>query len=195
MTEEMVAVDCPSGCRGCDCRCGKSRAVKKSWAVKHDKAFKLLSSQPLTLAERRELKRDREEIETRKSAILKLAGARDWSENRGIGGSKVHLSAKERKSLERFIGCPVDDAQHARRLMKEKGLRFIEKGEFHDTETEALVRWAESGGEARGEVPPEILQRFPGWDMLAEGRKREWSFDHAKELARAESEYRERVGG
>lgn len=88
---------------------------------------------------------------------------RTWSENRGLGGATVHLSEKERKSLETFIGEPVEDAQHARRLMREKGLRFLERGEETERVIAGTIDYAESGGEARGErIDPSC--DFGGWD-------------------------------
>lgn len=98
-----------------------------------------------------------------------------WSENRGIGGSKVHLSQKERKSLERFIGEPVADAQDARAKMRVKGLRFLEPGE--SSYIDDTVEWADSGAEARGEPLPDSL-KFPGWDRML-GRSREPIDAHA----------------
>lgn len=71
---------------------------------------------------------------------------------RGVGGAKVHLSAAERKSIERLTGVKVVDAQDARRAIKSTGMRFLEKGEELD---ETLKRQ-----EAGEKVP------FPGWDKL-----------------------------
>ena len=186
---EMVAVDCPSGCGG-ECDCGKSRPVKKAWAQAHDVGYKLLHTQPLTLAERRTRERDRDELSSRQSALQKLSGKKDISENRGIGGAKVHLSQKERKSIERMIGVPVEDAQDARRKMKERGFRFIDKGELVDQQTRATIDWADADGEKRGLKRPAELEKFVGWDKLM-GKTMDTSFDHAERLKYWKQQYGE----
>ena len=78
---------------------------------------------------------------------------------RGLGNGRVVLTERERKSIERQIGVPVRDAQDARRKMKLRGIRPVEKGEFIDEVTKAHEDYAASGGEARGEPPP---FKFPG---------------------------------
>lgn len=89
------------------------------------------------------------EAETLRSAVEKIRGAHG---PRGLGGAKVHLSAEERKAIERHTGIPVFDAQDARRAMKATGMRHLEPGEELD---ETLKRQ-----EAGEKVP------FPGWDKL-----------------------------
>lgn len=179
MTDEMVAVGCPSGC-GQYCGCGKSKIRLASSCVKRGISYKLLTAQPLTPREKREQERERCEVSTRKLAIEKLFGKRDESENRGIGGAKVHLSAAERKSIERFIGVPVEDAQDARRKMKERGFRFIERGEEMDNRLRLQKEWAEAGGEKAG-VPLPDGAGFPGWDKLGMMKTPE-PFDFADRL-------------
>lgn len=158
----MVAVGCPSGC-GQYCGCGKSKVRLASSCVKRGISYKLLTAQPLTPREKREQERDRAEVSTRRTAIEKLFGKRDGSENRGLGGSKVHLSAAERKSIENFTGIKVFDAQDARRALKAKGMRFLERGEETDAMLKAHVEWADSDGEKRGAPLPKECE-FPGWD-------------------------------
>ena len=86
--------------------------------------------------------------------VRKIVGAQGDSENRALGGAKVHLSQKERKSLERYIGLPVEDAQDARRKMKMKGMRFMEKGEELERILAAQQEYADCNGKARGLPPP-----------------------------------------
>lgn len=88
----------------------------------------------------------------RKQDVLVADGLRGVHGARGVGGAKVHLSAAERKSIERLTGVKVFDAQDARRAIKGTGMRFLEKGEELD---ETLQR------QAAGESVP-----FPGWDKL-----------------------------
>lgn len=95
--------------------------------------------------------------------------------HRGLDG-KVHLSQVERKSIERLTGIKVYDAQDARRAIKAKGMRFLEKGEELD---ETLKRQ-----EAGEKVP------FPGWDRLGVMPAPK-SFDWEESLARNRQKYGE----
>ena len=89
---------------------------------------------------------------TKKQDALTVDQLRGIHGTRGLGGAKVHLSAAERKSIERLTGVKVFDAQDARRAIKAKGMRFLESGEELD---ETLKKQ-----EAGEKVP------FPGWDRL-----------------------------
>ena len=51
---------------------------------------------------------------------------------RGLGGGRSFLTQRERKSLQTYIGVPVESAQDARREMAKRGLRQTEKGEQAD---------------------------------------------------------------
>lgn len=86
-----------------------------------------------------------EESELR-TAVEKVRGIHG---HRGVGGAKVHLSERERKSLENYIGLPVEDAQDARRKMRRRGVRFVEKGEEVDERFDAHV--AAANGENVGD--------------------------------------------
>lgn len=180
MIDEMVAVGCPSGC-GQYCGCGKSKIRLSSACVALGISYKLLTQQPLTPREKREQERDRAEVANRRTVVEKLFGKRDGSENRGLGGAKVHLSRAERKSIENFTGIPVYDAQDARRALKAKGVRFIERGEETDTRFRAQREWVDAGGEKSG-VPMPAEAGFPGWDKLGMMKTPE-PFDHAGRLA------------
>jgi hypothetical protein len=81
-----------------------------------------------------------------------LESVRGIHGTRGIGGAKVHLSAAERKSIERLTGVNVWDAQDARRACKATNMRPLEKGEELD---DTINR------QQAGESVP-----FPGWDKL-----------------------------
>lgn len=112
---------------------------------------------------------------TRKQDVLVMEGLRGVHGTRGIGGAKVHLSAAERKSIERLTGVKVFDAQDARRAIKAKGMRFLEKGEELD---ETLKKQ-----EAGEKVP------FPGWDKLGVmPRVKEFNFEERYAM------HRERFG-
>lgn len=83
---------------------------------------------------------------------------------KGLDG-KVFLTQAERKSLERYIGEPVWDAQDAKRKMKAKNLRFSEKGEEAQERIDATIDYAEADGEKKGEKMDSRLD-FVGWDKL-----------------------------
>lgn len=133
----------------------------------------------------------------RKEAVYEIPGSRVKRQRtpaemrrdklRGLGGGRSTLTAAERKSLETQLGVPIHDAQDARRVMRERGVRFMEKGEAVDEETDALIDYAEAGG--TGE-PPEIL-RHPG--AFVPLRKPE-AFNHAEEFKKAEARWREAGG-
>lgn len=172
MTDEYVSARTPSG----------SRVVRKSLAQDRGWPYRLLAEQPLSAAEQRVRARERAEVEVARSAMAKVAAARrggQWSEERGLGGGKVVLTERERRSLERQIGVPVADAQDARRKMKERGMRFLEKGEEMEATLQAQIDYADRDGRRRGEPSP---TQFPGWDKLA-GAKAPAPFDHAGRLA------------
>lgn len=104
------------------------------------------------------------EFKQRAVLMTALDKVRGVHGTRGVGGAKVHLSAAERKSIERLTGIPVMDAQDARRAIKMKGMRFLEKGEELD---ETLKK------QAAGESVP-----FPGWDRLGVMEKpKEFNFE------------------
>lgn len=105
------------------------------------------------------------------------AAARGWSEERGLGTGRVVLTEKERRSLSMQLGVPIEDAQHARRVMKERGVRFEEKGEASYEEGNAFA----NGKEWNGRSP-------------LSGPRREYHFDHAEELKRQVALYKERGG-
>lgn len=79
-----------------------------------------------------------------------MGRARGIHGTRGLGGAKVHMSAAERKSIERLTGIKVWDAQDARRACKMKNMRPLDKGEWLD---ETLQK--QEAGERT---------EFPGWD-------------------------------
>ena len=160
--DEMVAVGCPSGC-GQYCGCGKSKVRLSSTCVARGISYKLLTQQPPTPREKREQERERAEVATQRTVIEKLFGKRGLSQEKGLGGAKVHLSQAERKSIENFTGVKVFDAQDARRALKAKGMRFLERGEETEAMLDAHVKWADSDGEKRGAPLPKECE-FPGWD-------------------------------
>ena len=125
--------------------------------------------------------RAKTEARTARAAFAKVCGARGDSEDRALGGAKVHLSQKERLSIERHIGVPVADAQDARKKMKERGFRFLEKGEEMDRHLKAQKEWVENGGRDSGVPCPKEAQ-FQGWDAMGMMRKPE-HFDFAERLA------------
>ena len=104
-----------------------------------------------------------------------LTRTRGWSEEKGLGTGT--LTERERRSLEMQLGVPIQDAQHARAVMKAKGVRFEEKGEASYEEGNAMVQGREWGG------------RSP-----LSGPRREFHFDHAAELQRQVAIYKERGG-
>lgn len=156
MADIYVVVGCRGGC-GMTCVCGTGKFVRESKAYRDGTPFKLASSQPKTkkeLAEEKALEKEKAALD---KAVRHLYGPR------GIGGSRVTLTERERVSLERYIGEPVRDAQDARMKMKRKGLRFSEPGEESEEMFEAHIDYALSGGEKRGEALPEKYG-FQGWD-------------------------------
>jgi len=186
MSEEIVMAVFANGTTG---------LRKKTWCQRTGTSYRLLEHQPLTPKEKRALERqneeDRQAIEDREAlAAMVRRGVfreKERSQNRGIGGGKVHLSAAERESLSRFIGAPVEDAQHARRLMKEKGMRFLERGERSEEIIDATIDYAESGGEQRGEAFREEFQlRNDELGFVAPAKR----FDFAERL----KYHRERLG-
>ena len=95
------------------------------------------------------------------TALAKLRGTHGV---RGLGGAKVHLSAAERKSIERLTGVKVWDAQDARRACKATNMRFLESGE----ELDVTLKKQDAGEHVD----------FPGWDRLGVmPRPKEFNFE------------------
>lgn len=136
---EMVAINCPSGCGFCSC--GKARVVKKTWAVAHDRPYKLLSSQPLTRKERAEEARLR-------AQPLRESGT-------GPYVSTPHLSIEDQKSLSLQSGRQITDKDDLRRYHQEAGTRSMEKGERAEVMRRDMKEWAAAGGSASGIPLPE----------------------------------------
>lgn len=67
------------------------------------------------------------------------------------GLNKVTLTEREKKSLSKQLGEQVEDANHAKRIMREKGLRLMERGEKAWEQGDALEAWADGG--SQGECP------------------------------------------
>lgn len=67
------------------------------------------------------------------------------------GLNKVTLTEREKKSLSKQLGEPVEDANHAKRIMREKGLRLMERGEKAWEQGDALEAWVDNG--STGECP------------------------------------------
>lgn len=95
------------------------------------------------------------------SALDKVRGLHG---NRGVGGAKVVLTQAEKSSLYNYTGVRVDDAQHARRVMKEKNVRFCEKGEQSYDMIDALKEHADTGNPLDPRYKLENIDLFQdGW--------------------------------
>lgn len=71
------------------------------------------------------------------------------------------LTAAERRSLSRLTGEKIQDMSHARRVMAEKGLRFVERGDAAYKTRQDLKDWHESSRDParRGPAPGHSLNR------------------------------------
>ena len=120
----------------------------------------------------------------------KLFGKRDVSENRGLGNGRVHLSQRERKSIENITGIKVFDAQDARRALKMKGMRFQEPGEEAAEVFKQQIEYGESKGRERG-IPSPTLGRC-NWGWLGGERPKAVDFHEVLRHNLAQEEKRRR---